>query len=646
MELDFLALLQAKPQLILFVILGGGYLLGRIQLGPIPLGSTAGVLITALSLGQFHFQIPDGIGDVGFMVFIYAVGLQAGPRFLRVVLDDGKKYIALAVFVAGTACLLSAGLAYGFGFQPGISAGILAGALTSTPTLVAAEEVVRSGALASKLADLSTSLSTEAILQNMSTAYAITYLFGLIGLLIFIRLLPDWFKLDLPTEATRLAQAHHLQTEDLEEDPFKQATQSIKHRVYQITEEAIVGTTIQALEDRGHYRIQKLKRTWELKDLQIQKLDTFPGSEDLEGSPLTPLPKGGVEPPLSPTRQPLISTLLSPLRSTNAANPNQPFPENSSDPHHVPLDLDLKSLIDPTPMTQLKVGDRIAVMGSLEGIQILSRLVGSEVEDESLSHLPIETRRVIVTHAESIGIPFGDLEARVALQRSFLVRLSRFGVNLPLSDPNLRIQKRDVLMLVGQPERLDRLTAQIGHAETAHHQTDLLTSALGIAVGFVIGSVSITLGDWSVSLGTAGGLLLSGIGISYLRSIDPRLGQIPPAARWLMIELGLLLFIAQVGIRAGNHLLESLTVAGPAIFVSGVIVTIVSLLAGYAYGLFVLKLNPVLLLGALTGSMTSTLALNIVTKAANSSIPILGYVGTYTFANVLLTLVGALIMRL
>jgi putative transport protein len=67
---------------------------------------------------------------------------------------------------------------------------------------------------------------------------------------------------------------------------------------------------------------------------------------------------------------------------------------------------------------------------------------------------------------------------------------------------------------------------------------------------------------------------------------------------------------------------------------------------GYLFGTYVLKLNPVLLLGAITRSMTSTPSLNIVTQAARSSLPRLGYAGTYTFANVFLTFAGSLMMRL
>ena len=78
----------------------------------------------------------------------------------------------------------------------------------------------------------------------------------------------------------------------------------------------------------------------------------------------------------------------------------------------------------------------------------------------------------------------------------------------------------------------------------------------------------------------------------------------------------------------------------------GILVTLLPALISYAFGHYILKLNPVLLLGSLTGAMTSTPSLNIVTRAAKSSIPALGYAGTYTFTNVFLIFAGSIIMML
>ena len=86
------------------------------------------------------------------------------------------------------------------------------------------------------------------------------------------------------------------------------------------------------------------------------------------------------------------------------------------------------------------------------------------------------------------------------------------------------------------------------------------------------------------------------------------------------------------------------TAVGPILIGCGIVVTLTPVIVGYLFGHYILKLNPALLLGSITGSMTSTPSLNVVTEAAKSSIPALGYAGTYTFANVLLTFAGTVMM--
>ncbi len=121
-------------------------------------------------------------------------------------------------------------------------------------------------------------------------------------------------------------------------------------------------------------------------------------------------------------------------------------------------------------------------------------------------------------------------------------------------------------------------------------------------------------------------------------------GRVPAAARFILMELGLLLFLAGVGLRAGSGLVEGIVSAGPALFVSGVFVTLVPATAGVLYGKYVLKMNPAVLLGAMCGGLTSTPALGVITKQARSDIPAMGYVGVYAFANIILTVAGQLLM--
>ena len=144
----------------------------------------------------------------------------------------------------------------------------------------------------------------------------------------------------------------------------------------------------------------------------------------------------------------------------------------------------------------------------------------------------------------------------------------------------------------------------------------------------------------------AGGLLLVGVAAGWLNNARPSVGRFPEAARWILMEFGLLIFIAGVGLNAGGQIVETFAQVGPALITAAVFVVALPLLLGYAFGRKVLGLEPVLLLGALTGAMTSGPALNLLTRQAKSSAPALGYTGTYALASIISTIAGTLILYL
>ena len=140
-----LELLQAQPVMLLFAVLGIGYLLGKVRLWGFEPGPVSGVLFAGLVFGHFGFEASPTTQSMGFALFIFSVGLQAGPKFFHVLRTDGAKYLSLAVVIAGTGFGIALLMSRLFVFAPGASAGILAGGLTSSPTLAAAQEAVRRG---------------------------------------------------------------------------------------------------------------------------------------------------------------------------------------------------------------------------------------------------------------------------------------------------------------------------------------------------------------------------------------------------------------------------------------------------------------------------------------------------------------------
>ena len=137
--------LQDNPVLLLFVLIGTGYLIGNIRVAGFSLGAVAGVLFAGLFFGQFDLTISPGAQALGFALFIFSVGYQAGPRFFSAIKEDGLRYFSLSLVVTITAVGIAVIAARLLEFQPGVSAGLLAGGLTSSPTLAAAQDAVREG---------------------------------------------------------------------------------------------------------------------------------------------------------------------------------------------------------------------------------------------------------------------------------------------------------------------------------------------------------------------------------------------------------------------------------------------------------------------------------------------------------------------
>ena len=112
MTIDILSLLNESPEMLLFTILGTGLLIGRLSIGSFQLGMTIGVLLTSLAFGEMGFFLPAGVESLGFMIFIFCVGIEAGPHFFSAFMRDGKYYATLALVLTSTAVGLTLLMSY------------------------------------------------------------------------------------------------------------------------------------------------------------------------------------------------------------------------------------------------------------------------------------------------------------------------------------------------------------------------------------------------------------------------------------------------------------------------------------------------------------------------------------------------------
>ncbi|KOC92803.1 aspartate:alanine antiporter [Winslowiella iniecta] len=205
MNINVAELLSGNYILLLFVVLALGLCLGKLRLGSVQLGNSIGVLVVSLLLGQQHFAINTEALNLGFMLFIFCVGVEAGPNFFSIFFRDGKNYLMLALVMVVSAMAMALGLGKLLGWDIGLTAGMLAGSMTSTPVLVGAGDTLRQ--------TISDSKSLGVMQDNLSLGYALTYLVGLVSLIFGARYLPKLQHQDLPTSAQQIARERGLDTD-------------------------------------------------------------------------------------------------------------------------------------------------------------------------------------------------------------------------------------------------------------------------------------------------------------------------------------------------------------------------------------------------------------------------------------------------
>lgn len=186
------------PLICVFTIAAIGYLIGGIKIKGIEIG-TAGVLLTALVFGHFQFEVPSFVNDIGIALFVTSVGFIAGPKFFRNFLKNAKSYVLLGLLVIliGAAFCIATIFISGGKVTPSLAVGLLTGALTSTPGLAAAKEAA-------------TAISSEAASQA-ATGYGIAYPFGVIGVVLFVQLMPKILKADMTEERRKFEAANSVE---------------------------------------------------------------------------------------------------------------------------------------------------------------------------------------------------------------------------------------------------------------------------------------------------------------------------------------------------------------------------------------------------------------------------------------------------
>jgi aspartate-alanine antiporter len=255
-----MGVLKDHPELVLFLSLALGYLVGKLRVGPLTLGGICGTLIVSLLLGAWtKAQVSDDVKTVFFALFIFALGYMAGPQFFRNLNRKSLRFFVLCGIELVCVLGIAFGLAKWFDLDVGTASGILAGAATESAVVGTATESI------AKLSNL-TSAQISEYQGNVATAYTVCYLFGLITVVLYTsQIMPMMMRVNL-RDAARDLWERTRSSGSLEADE-RPALPGLVGRTYLVT--TADGRTVGELQDGLAHRItvESVKRGSKILDV-------------------------------------------------------------------------------------------------------------------------------------------------------------------------------------------------------------------------------------------------------------------------------------------------------------------------------------------------------------------------------------------
>ncbi|MFZ1874848.1 MAG: putative transporter [Chania sp.] len=268
-------------------------------------------------------------------------------------------------------------------------------------------------------------------------------------------------------------------------------------------------------------------------------------------------------------------------------------------------------LMVPAPQEKLELGDYLHLVGKREQLENARLVIGEEV-DVSLSTqgTALQVVRAVVTNEKVLGKKIRDLNLKQKYD-VVISRLNRSGVEL-VAGSNVTLQFGDILNLVGRPEAIEAVAAIVGNAKQKLQQVQMLPVFIGIGLGVLLGSIPLFIPGFpaALRLGLAGGPLVVALILGRIGSIGKLYWFMPPSANLALRELGIVLFLAVVGLKSGGNFVDTLLHGEGMAWVGyGVLITAIPLITVGVLARVVGKMNYLTLSGMLAGSMTDPPAL-------------------------------------
>jgi putative transport protein len=300
-----------------------------------------------------------------------------------------------------------------------------------------------------------------------------------------------------------------------------------------------------------------------------------------------------------------------------------------------------ETLFDATPDTVLQSGDVVAVIGSNESLLKAIGARAAEVYDRELLDIPQATYDIEVISRDVAGRTIAELRQQAAVVRGVFLKSIRRGTeDLPVA-PGTVIRRGDMLTIHGLEPAVNRVAALVGNVSRPTLNTNFVALGLAIFVGALAGmALTFPVGGLHIALGSSVAVLLVGLAMGWRNSVRPLFAYIPPGAVEFMKSIGLAAFVSMIGLKAGPVFVDAIKEIGVTVFLGGVVVTLMPMIVGLLFGRYVLRLNPLLLLGSLAGAQTMTAGLAAIQERSESPVAVIGYSSTVAFGHILISIGG------
>ena len=302
----------------------------------------------------------------------------------------------------------------------------------------------------------------------------------------------------------------------------------------------------------------------------------------------------------------------------------------------------------PNHETEFHMGDQVFIVCSEEDAEAIIAFIGKEVQvDWEKQDMPMVSRRILITKSDINGKKLGDMHFRSMFGVN-ITRVNRSGMDL-FADPHLTLQVGDRVRVVGQQDAVERVASVLGNSLKRLDHPNIVTIFVGIFLGILLGSLPIAFPGMPtpVKLGLAGGPLVVAILIGRFGYKLHLVTYTTMSANLMLREIGIVLFLASVGIEAGANFVHTVVEGDGLLYVGyGFLITVIPLLIIGAIARLYYKVNYFTLMGLIAGSNTDPPALAYSNQASNNDAPAVGYSTVYPLTMFLRILAGQMILLL